>query len=175
MKHYNLRNGAQFNGAWTDLFILGTTRGAAGVSDFTAAALTQSFNLLPLTKGDVLMYPLAQALLKRSFTDAVGGGTPVTLANAKLDVGTTSGATGLLTGVAAELSQTLSPVPEFNMYPLTPPLASAQPIRVTATSGQFITAAVTSTAGNLSTITFGEVWIYVCFMRGADWMRDRDV
>jgi hypothetical protein len=176
MKHYNLRNQQQFNGMFTDLFVLGTTRAAGNTSDFTAAALTQSYNLLALNKGDVIGFPLCQAWLKRSFTDAAAGGAPVTLANLKLDVGNTAaGATAVIAGTNGDLIQTLSPVPDSNQYPITPPVAAAAPIRITAASGQFLTAALTSTAGNLSTITFGEVWIFATIFRAADWMRDRDL
>jgi hypothetical protein len=176
MKHINLRAQQQFNGGFTDLFILGTTRNA-GATDFTAAALTQSFNLLALNKGDQIIYPLAAAWVKRSFTDAAGGGAPVTLANLKLDVGTTDLATQMIAGTNGDLIQTLSPVPDSNGYPIAalgPAATSGGPYRTTATSGKFITATLTSTAGNMSTITFGEVWIYVCLARFADWMRDRD-
>lgn len=174
MKHYNLRNEAQVNGGFTDLFILGTTRNTNGTSDFTAAALTQSFNLLPLNKGDVITYPLGQAWLKRSFTDAAAGGAPVTLAGSKVDVGTTASATSIITGTGSDLLQTLTPVPESNMYPLIPPAAGLFPTRITVNGSQYLTALITNSAGNVSTITFGEVWIYVAIARGSDWMRDRD-
>ena len=174
MKHYNLRNEAQNNGGFTDLFILGTTRNTNGTSDFTAAALTQLFNLQVTSKGDVLVQPLVAAWVKRSFTDAVAGGAPTTLANGKLDIGTTAlGASAIIAGTAGDLIQTLSPVPDSNMYPCTAPPAASINTRFTVAGG-FLTATVSTTAGNLSTITFGEVWIYAAIARVNDWMRDRD-
>lgn len=175
MKHYNLRNEAQVNGGFTDLFILGTNRNTNNTSDFTAAALTQTFTLYTLAKGDQIVFPLVAAWLKRSFSDTAAGLAPATLANYKLDIGgAVVGNAFFSGGTNGDLIQTLNPVPDSNLFPISAVTAAATPVACTVAGNRTLTATITGTAGNLSTVTFGEVWIYAAISRSADWMRDRD-
>lgn len=168
MVHYTLRNNAQFNGAFTDLFIVGTTRVIANsgrTSDFTAAATTQTITLLALNIGDVIVYPLAQAWVKVKFTDgATEGAAAVTLANLKADVGVTGATTQFIAGTNGDLIQSPN-------YPITPAVAAGAPYACQAASKNLLLT-LTSTAGNMSTITYGELWIYVAIARVGDHVRD---
>src|ERR1044071_6909828 len=159
MKHYILNKESQWGGApFTDLFILGVKRGAAGASDFTTAGLSQTFTLTALGIGDVVAYPLAQAWIKKKFTDAAAeGGPPTTLANLKADVGVTGATTQFIAGTNGDLIQ----APD---YPITAPVAAGAPYATQAGSKNVL-CTLTSSAGNISTITFGELWIYLSILR----------
>jgi hypothetical protein len=162
MKRYPVHPKDPFAGLFSDLFIVGTTRGAAGVSDFTAAATTQTITLLALNIGDILPYPLAQGLVAKRFTDGAEDAAATTLANLKADVGVTSATTQLIAGTNGDLQQDRG-------YPITSPTSGLAPYSTIAT-GKSLLLTLTSTAGNLNTITFGELWIYTNVMRVADYL-----
>lgn len=170
MLHVALRNNAQFNGSFTDLFIVGTTRVTSATtyarsSDFTAAATTQTITLLALTVGDVIVYPLAQAWVKQKFTDhATENTVATTLANLKADVGYTGATTAFIAGTNADLQQAVN-------CPTTGQAAAAAGY-AHKTGSVDLLLTLTSTAGNMSTITFGELWIYVAIARVGDHVRD---
>lgn len=172
MQHYLLKNRQQAGGMFTDLFIIGIKRVAGSTpsapftSDFTAAATTQTITLLALNIGDVVCYPLAAGWVKQKFTDgATEGAAAVTLANLKCDVGVTSATTQFIAGTNGDLIQSPG-------YPITAPVAAGVPYSTIAASKNLL-ATLTSTAGNMSTITFGELWIYVSLARVRDWVTDR--
>ena len=164
MKTIPLNKEFQFNGMpFNFAFVLGTTRGAAGASDFTTAGTSQSFNLMPLDLGDMILYPLAAAYVAKRFTDGAENATPTTLANLKLDVGHTDDADAFIVGTNGDLIQDAG-------YPISPLKVSAAgggADRITAAS-KYLTATLTSTAGNISTITFGEVIIFANVARVSD-------
>ncbi len=169
MLHYTLRNNAQFNGAFTDLFILGTKRALNTStkrwgSDFTAAATTQTFTLLALAVGDCVVYPLVQGWVKQKFTDhATENTAATTLADLKCDVGVTGTTTKFCAGTNGDLQQAIN-------SPITPPVAASVPHA--AQSATNLLATVTSSAGNMSTITYGDLWIFVAIARVGDHIRD---
>lgn len=157
---------------FTDMFVigtkrvLGTTPSSAPTSDLTAAATTQTFTLLALNIGDVVVYPLAQGWVKQKFTDgATEGSAAVTLANLKCDVGVTGATTQFIAGVNGDLIQSPG-------YPITAPVAAGVPY-ATQASSKSILATFTSSAGNMSTVTFGDLWIFVSIARVRDWVTDR--
>lgn len=153
MKHYKLRNVQQYDGAFTDLYILGTTRAAAGASDFTAAAGTQTFNLQALVVGDIVSYPLAVAWVKTAFT---------VVTNPKLDVGVTAAATQFIAGVNNDLATLNKGIVG---------VAAGAPLSSGVTN---LMATITTTVGNISTIGAGEVWIYATICRLQDFLSLRD-
>lgn len=158
MQHYILKNSAQFGGAYTDLFILGKTRAAAGASDFTAAATTQSYNLALLAVGDHVPMPLAVVMVK---TAVAGLTTP------KMDVGTTDDADQFVVGVNSDLATV-----NFVRASLAVSSAAGGAYSCIASS-KYVTALITSGSENISTVTAGEVWIYAAISRVADMLRDR--
>lgn len=148
------------SGNYNELYIIGANRGANGASDFTAAATTQTITLSALAIGDIIDAPWAMGWVGERFTDGARGATPTTLANLKCDVGHTDDTDALIIGVNADLIQDKG-------YPLAPlgiAAAGGGGYRTTAASKNLV-AVFTSTAGNMSTITFGEVWIYVSVKR----------
>jgi hypothetical protein len=170
MIHYTKRAAAQFNwGPFTDLFILGTKRklgtdNRTYGSDFTAAATTQTFTLLALAVGDAVIYPLAHGWVKQKFTDhATEDTAATTLANLKCDVGVTGSTTKFIAGTNADLQAAVN-------TPITPPVAAGAPHATT--SAVNLLATLTSTAGNMSTITYGELWLWVAIARLGDFVRD---
>ncbi len=172
MIHKVLRNTAQFSGGFTDLFILGTNRAYSATtktwgSDFTAAAVTQSYNLIQLSDSAgvplyVVGYPLAMAVVKYPFS--------ATTADAKLDVGQTGAATAFLAGTAADLETT-------NKVVL--PAAAAVPF-ATTTASQYLTATLTSvvTLVNalvpLNTANGVDIWIYATLLPYREWLLNRE-
>lgn len=167
MQHYNLSERAQYNGTWTDLWILGTKRVRAttspfGVtSDFTAAATTQTFSLYTFAVGDVVIMPAAQCWVKQKFTDhATEDTAATTLANLKMDIGYTGATTAFIAGTNADLQQAIN-------SPTTGQAAAwlGYPHK---TGTVALLATATSSAGNLSTITYGDFWIYVAIARVGD-------
>lgn len=143
MVHYKLRNNAQFNGGWTDLFILGSTRAYDATtrtwgSDFTAAATTQSYNLIALSdSAGVPLYIVNYGMLA-----IIKAPTSNSAHNLKLDVGQTGSATAFIAGTASDC-ETLNKV--------VLPVAAAVPF-ATTTASQYLTALVTSASGNVSTL-----------------------
>lgn len=172
MHHKNLRNFQTFQGGFTDLYILGTKRanGAAPsytpTSDFTAAATTQTFILQALAVGDVVVYPRAQCWVKQKFTDhATEDTAATTLANLKADIGYTGATTAFIAGTNADLQQAVN-------SPTTGQAAGGGGY-AHKTGTVNLLATLTSTAGNLSTITYGELYIYLALARVGEWVRDR--
>lgn len=170
MQHTLLTRGQQYNGAFTDVFFLGTKRVRSAsspftiTSDFTAAATTQTFTLLTLAIGDCVVFPLAQAWVKQKFTDAATEDTDAaTLANLKCDVGITGTVTKFIAGVNADCQQAVN-------SPITAPVAACT--AHAALAAVSLLATFTSTAGNMSTITFGDLWIFVAIARKGDHVRD---
>ena len=165
MKHYVLNKEGQWGGApFTDLFIVGVKRGAGGSSDFTADDTTQTLTLTGLDIGDVVAYP-AQAWVKQKFTDAAAeGGAPATLADLKADVGVTAALTQFIAGTDGDLIND----PD---YPIAP-AAGGGPYPIQAASKEVLLT-LTSSAGDMSTITFGELWIYLSLLRVAQFSTSR--
>jgi len=172
MIHKNLRNEAQNDGGFTDLFILGSDKAYDAAtktwgSDFTAAALTQSYNLLQLTDASsvplyVVQYPLAMVVIKEPTSNSAH--------NLKIDVGNTAAATAFVAGTAIQ-GETKNTV--------VLPAAAAVPYS-TLTASQYLTALATSASGNISTLaaldaTKGiQIWIYACLMPYRQWVLDRE-
>ncbi len=152
MKRYPVHPKDPFAGLFSDLFILGTTRGAAGVSDFTDADTQQDFTLLTPQAGDAVTYPLAQAYTKVGFA-----GTALTAVT--LDVGFDAGSTFLLDG--AMFTENACAVA---------PLVSGAGGPKFFNGTELLTARIDTTGANLSAITSGEIWIYVNLCRRADYL-----
>jgi hypothetical protein len=169
MQHSILSRATQYNGAFTDLFLLGTKRVRSNAapftisSDFTAAATTQTITLLTLAVGDCVVFPLAQGWVKQKFTDSTEDAAAVTLANLKVDIGITGTTTKFIAGVNADLQQAVN-------SPITAPVAASTAHAALASVA--VLATFTSTAGNMSTITFGDLWIYMAIARMQDHVRD---
>jgi hypothetical protein len=162
MKSYTLKDSQRgaLNG-FTDLFILGATRGTSGASDFTAAATSQSFNLKAMAVGDQVVYPLAAVFTKIAFT-----GTAIS--NVKCDVGSTDDADQFVVGTAGDLSTI-----NFSRAALVVSSAAGGPYSPNNAT-KYVTALVTNGgAGNVTAITAGEVWIYVAIARVKDFLTDR--
>ena len=162
MKSYRIPKEAQFDGLdFTDLNIIGYTRGAAGVSDFTAAATNQVFDLVNLTNAAssilaFVHYPLWMIRVKTA--------TLPTTTNMKVDLGIAASGTGdttLFAGSASDL-ETAGAV-----YLPTNAIAPTKP----SGASQYLTANVTSASGNVSTLTAGEIWIFTHLVRTGDWDR----
>lgn len=163
MKHEILRNPQQFNGGFTDLFIIGVdqvrsvSNGVVSLSsDFTAAATSQTITLTALNIGDVVLNH-AIAYVK----------TPLT-------GGSVSAAT-LSLGVTSATTQFLNAVDVFTNA------ASAGGTFVTAAPNSYATIAASknllatmgSTTANLNALTAGEIWIYCKITRIAEFLTNR--
>jgi len=194
MIHYNLRNNAQLDGSFTDLFILGEKRRwdvatKTWLSDFTAdvsgvssgaASVAQKFNLLQVTETTpaagatqaavprfIVGFPLAMAIVKYPFSD--------TADNPKLGLGiaaSVTASTSLLAGTASDL--------ELQDKVIVPAAAAVPLIPNTVT--QYLTATVTSAVANVSALvgkttnpadTGVDIWIYVCLLPYRQWLKDR--
>jgi hypothetical protein len=171
MQHFKLRNLSTFQGGFTDLYcigtkrVLGTTPSLPNTSDLTAAATTQTITLETLAIGDVVVFPIAQAWVKQKFTDATTeNGAAVTLANLKVDLGVTGTTTKFIAGTNGDLIQSPN-------YPITSVVAAG--VGHAAQAAIAVLATFTSTAGNLSTVTFGDLFIYLSIARVGEWVRDR--
>lgn len=144
MIHYKLRNNAQADGAYTDLFVLGTRRAYSSStrtwgSDFTAAAVTQSYNLIQISDSAgvplyIVNFPLPMVIVKYPFSN--------TADNPKLDVGQTGAATAFIAGSASDLETTNKIVVAA---------AAAVPF-ATTTASQYLTALITSAVANISAL-----------------------
>ena len=150
MKRYTVHPSDPYAGLFSDLFILGTTRGAAGVSDFTAGATTQNFALLTPGNGDCVTYPLAQAFTKIGFA----GGA---LSSVLLDVGFTNGSTFML-------DQQMITLGAGGVSPLISGVGG--PKNFDGVIG--LTATIDTVGANLSAITAGEIFIYVTLCRAVE-------
>lgn len=157
MKHYVLNKEFQWGGGlYTDLFILGATRTAAGGSDFTDADTQQDFTLMTPAAGDSIGYPLALAFTKVGFA----GGA---LSAVALDLGKGAGGAELMlngamfsgnaVGLAIGTAGSGGPI-SFN-------------------GSETLNARIDTTGANLSAITAGEIWIYVPIARRVDWLDNR--
>lgn len=167
MQHYTLSARQQYNGNFTDLWILGTKRVRASTSpygvtsDFTAAATTQTFTLYTFVLGDVVIMPAAQMWVKQKFTDhATEDTAAATLANLKMDLGYSGATTAFIAGTNADLQQakgapTTGQAAAWLGYPY-------------KTGSIDLVATATSTAGNMSTITYGDLFIYIAIARVGD-------
>ena len=164
MLHYNLRNNAQFGGGFTDLFIIGVNRVRAATppytisNDFTAAATSQSYNLLALDIGDIAL----EAALWTKIAFAGTGWSSV-----KTDVGSTDDADQLVVGTAGDNSTV-----NFPRGPLQVSASAGGSYSCQAAS-KYLTALVTNGgAGLMTAVTAGEVWIYARLARLGDHLRD---
>lgn len=168
MQHQRLSRATQYDGGYTDLFIIGTKRVRASTapyaftSDFAGvAATTQTITLLALTVGDVIIHTGVQAWVKQKFTDhATEDTAATTLANLKCDIGYTGTTTAFIAGTNADLQQAVG-------APTTGPVAAALNY-AHKTGAVNLLATLTSTAGNMSTITYGDLWIYVTIARASN-------
>jgi|GEM_PF-1302738 len=167
MRHFKLRNTQQFDGGFTDLFVLGTdtvptnTNGVwSRTSDFTASATTQALTLLALNPGDVVLSD-AIILVKNKIT-----GTNITAAT--LSLGLTGTLTSIIsnsdvfTNIATGGGVFSSPGGSGDNYQTTP-----------IQSAKNLVANLILTGGNASAITAGEIWIYVKIGRVQDLLTNR--
>lgn len=155
MKQYRVHPKDPLFGMFTDLFIIGTTRGAAGVSDFTDGDNAQSFTLGTPAAGDQVTYPCAAAFTKVAFAgDSVSA--------VALDVGF---------GAAGEEF-----IKDAAMVAITGS-GAAHTVDSAATAAgakvfdgsTLMTATFTKTGGTtVALLTAGEVWIYVSWLRKAE-------
>ena len=196
MIHKVLRANAQEYGGFTDLFIIGSARRydattKTWLSDFTAdvsgvssgsASTAMKFNLIQVTETTpavstgtqaaipryIIGYPLAMAVVKYAALDAA--------LNPKLDVGvaaSVTASTSIIAGTAGDLEQRdLVILPVAAAVPLSP-----------NTVTQFLTATITSAAGNVSTISAAaanptgigiDIWIYATLLPYREWVQNRD-
>ena len=174
MVHYNLRNEAQASGGFTDLFILGSFRNFNATTkvwgtDFTAAATTQSYDLIKITGADaipiyILQYPIAMLVVKYPTSNSAH--------NLKIDVGCTATADKFLAGTAVDCeTKDLVVLPAGTVAPY-----------VLNTASQYLTALATSASGNISTLAalaanpadVGiDIWIYACLLPYREWIQNR--
>lgn len=158
MKHHILKT-PNFMGGFTDLFLLGITRGALGVSDFTAGATTQAWNMDAIAIGDAIVFPCTHI----DVVQAIAGAGPVTAAT--LSVGHT-GATTAFNNVTDIFATTPTTTKD--------PIAATVPI-TRATASGYLTCDIVLTGGNASGITAGDIWIFVALSRYADRVTLRQV
>lgn len=156
MKRYQVHPQDPLAGLFTDLFILGATRAAAGASDFSDADGSQTFTLITPENGDTVVYPLAQAFTKVGFE---GNG----LTAVALDVGFT-GTTESFIKDGAMFS--------LNAAAASPLLSEAGGPKV-FDGATALVATVATTGANLNAITAGELYIYVNLLRIRDWSTGR--
>ena len=149
MKRYNALADRKNFGPFTDMFILGATRGANGASDFTNAGLTQDFTLLTPAAGDQMILPLAAA-----FTLVTFAGTGLTAVT--IDVGRGAGGTeGIAAGNVLTAGASI-------------PAGAGAPI---AFSGaQTLNVRVTAVGANLNTLTAGEIRILIALLTVKDYV-----
>jgi len=164
MKHIKLRNVQQFDGGFTDLFIVGYNQVRSvsnGVvttsSDFTAAATSQTITLLALNIGDIVLNH--SALFVKT---AVTGGA-VSAMTASL--GVTSATTRLLATVDV-FTNAVAAGGTFT--------SAAVDSYATIAASKNLLLTMASTGGNMSAITAGELWIYTKIMRVQDFLTNRD-
>jgi hypothetical protein len=156
MKHYVLNRAGQWGGAsFTDLFVLGVGRAAAGASDFTDADTAQTITLMTPVAGDIITYPLVQAYTKIGFA----GGALSAIA---LDVGYSGGSEFLLNGAMYAASAAAAS-----------PLVSGSGGPKVFDGATTLTAQLDTTGANLADITAGEIWIYVALCRVTDFLTNR--
>jgi hypothetical protein len=156
MKHYVLNRESQWGGfPATDLFILGATRAAAAASDFTDADTSQTFTLMTPAAGDIVTYPLAQAYTKIGFA-----GTDLTAIT--LDVGFAGGEEFIKDGSMFTVNAGAGSV-----------LCSQAGGPKVFDGATTLSAVVVTTGANLSAITAGELWIFVCLTRITDQLLNR--
>lgn len=149
MKRYSVHPKDPFAGLYTDLFIIGATRAAAGASDFTDGDTSQTITLMTPANGDVVVGPGAVAWTKIGFA----GGA---LSAVTLDVGFDGGEEFLKDGAM------------FSAGAAIVPLESLAPKIFTGSI--LLTAKVDTTGANLNAITAGEIYIYVTLLRVNEWL-----
>lgn len=171
MVHYKIRNNGQADGGYTDRFIIGSKRAYAAStrtwgSDFTAAATTQSYNLIQISDANgVPIYIVEYGALV-----VVKYPTSNSAHNLKIDVGHTGSATAFIAGTAAD-GETANKV--------VVPVAAAVPF-ATNTASQYLTALATSASGNivdLAALTAAngiEIHILMKLVPYADLITDRE-
>lgn len=173
MIHYKLRNNAQADGGYTDLFVLGTKRAYDSStktwgSDFTAAATTQSYNLIRLTDAAgsplrIVNFPLPMVIVRYPFSN--------TADNPKLDVGRTSAATAFIAGTAADLETQDKVVVA----------AAAGVPYASLTADHYLTATITNVTNNISTLVAADttdgvdILIYACLNPYPDFVTNREL
>lgn len=161
MKHIKLRNAQQFDGGYTDLFILGVTdlrsTSAAGVwsygSDFTAAATTQTFTLLNLNIGD-FVHGAGELFVETALV--APGLTAATLA---------LGYTGTTTGIIGASDIFTNAAAAGGCFGATSATAF-----MTQAASKALLGTLTLTGANAVAITAGRLWLYAKISRIADLM-----
>lgn len=150
MRHCLLRNEQQFNGGFTDLFVVGMTH-RAGATDFieTTNDLDQVITLTDLALGDIV-WPDSCLLVKT----AVAG---LTAANASLGV----------TGAVTQFIANSSLLSGGNKYFV--PAGTLAPYATIASSKSLIlNIDPAANTEHVSSVTAGELWIYAKISRFAD-------
>jgi hypothetical protein len=144
------------SGGFTDLFIIGTTRNSGG-TDFTAAATQQTYNLLALNIGDIVMAPFMILEVK---TNALG--TSVTAATGSV------GVTSALTQFTAAANLLVA----GNEFFTCPNTVTPYP---TVAASIYLTFDLNTTGANVSVLSTGEFWIWANISRVKDRITDRVV
>lgn len=195
MIHYNLRNNAQQNGGFTDLFILGSFRkwdattktwgsdftgGADAGRTTTASGTATTYNLIQVTNtlpaagtGQAAVpiytveFPLAKAVIRYPFA--------ATADDPKLDVGVAgslTASTSLIAGVAGDLElKDKVCLPAATGIPLAPNTVT-QWLTATITNVTNPVNALTSHASNPANVGV-DILIYVCLAPYREWVLDR--
>lgn len=162
MKHINLRNAQQFNGGFTDLFVVGVDQVQSQAapysksSDFTAAGTSQTIALTDLAIGDIV---LNHAVL---YVKTKLAGTSLSAAAAS--VGVTGATTQFLNAVDVYTNATAA----GGTFVSGAPSAYA-----TQAASKQLLLTMATTGCNLSALTAGELWIYAKLTRIAEFLTNR--
>jgi hypothetical protein len=166
MVHYKLRNNAQADGPFTDLFVIGTSRNYNATTkvwgtDFTAAALTQDYTLFTPAAGDIMAYPAAVIYN----TAALTGGA---VATATALLGYATGTTGhfVAAGSVFTANQSLAPLAVADA-------TANSMVKVFNGSSDIINLRVTTTTANVNALTSGEILVYVMLISRREHVENR--
>lgn len=165
MVKYKLRNNQQYEGPFTDLYIIGATRAYNAAtktwgSDFTAGTTFQDYNLETPGAGDILAFPTAVLYSKIAVF-----GPSVTASTASLG-STGGGQQHILAGSVFTANQAYGP--------LTNDSATAGGLVQVFTGSSTLIARVTTTTVNVNLLTQGEIWIYAMIIRRPEHLNLRE-
>lgn len=151
MIHYKLRNVGQFDGGFTDLFIIGVNKVPPAVgstvftSDFTAAATTQDIQLTAIAARDVV--------LPNVLVDVIVPVTGGTLSAVTISIGRNSAPTEFINAASVFTSLTH---------------ADDGGVAGVATASDPLEARIGTVGDNVADATAGEIWIWATISRFAD-------
>lgn len=155
MKHYNARAHNMNLGLFTDLFILGVTAAANQTSDFTDADTSQDFTLATPPAGTIFQNH-AVIYTKQTFVDS--GGTLTAVATSG---GVSAGGTDIFASDSLMMNAVGSATHGVA-------LADGSSTNLFFGGTDIISIRVVTTGANLSTLTAGELWIFLNLIRPAD-------